>query len=61
MSWIVSNYKKELSLKLCIPAPFYLAATGLLNDMECSTHWQADSMLSLLSSKKVAFVSSSSL
>lgn len=39
--WILDQYKKGAEVaSLCI-ASFFLAATGLLNGKQCSTHWVA--------------------
>ena len=38
--WIVSQYKEGAEIvSLCV-ASFFLAATGLLDGKQCSTHWQ---------------------
>ncbi len=38
--WMVGQYKEGAEIvSLCV-ASFFLASTGLLNEKECSTHWQ---------------------
>ena len=39
--WIIEQYKKGAEIASFCIGSFFLAATGLLNGKQCSTHWTA--------------------
>ncbi|KAA2240699.1 helix-turn-helix domain-containing protein [Chitinophaga agrisoli] len=41
IAWIVQQYKEGAEIASLCTGAFLLAATGLLNGKECSTHWKA--------------------
>jgi transcriptional regulator GlxA family with amidase domain len=43
--WMIEQYKEGAELASLCTGAFLLAATGLLNNMECTTHWQMTHML----------------
>jgi len=42
LSWMIERYKDGCELASLCTGSFMLAATGLLNNEECSTHWAAE-------------------
>lgn len=43
INWMVMQYKAGAELASLCTGSFFLAATGLLKNKECSTHWKAES------------------
>ena len=44
--WIISRYNTGCEVASLCTGAFFLAATGLLNGQECSTHWKAEGSFS---------------
>ena len=44
LAWIIEQYKKGCELASLCTGSFVLAATGLLDNEECSTHWAAEDL-----------------
>lgn len=44
-NWMIEQYKEGAELASLCTGAFLLAATGLLNNMECTTHWQMTNQL----------------
>jgi len=42
LDWVVQNYKEGAEVASLCTGTFLLAATGLLKDKSCSTHWKAE-------------------
>lgn len=40
--WLTERYRQGCELASLCTGSFFLAATGLLNGMECSTHWRGE-------------------
>lgn len=40
--WLIEQYKEGAEIASLCTGTFFLAATGLLNGKECSTHWMAE-------------------
>lgn len=40
--WVVDQYQKGAEIASLCTGTFFLAATGLLDNMECTTHWKAE-------------------
>jgi transcriptional regulator GlxA family with amidase domain len=43
LNWLVWQYKEGAEIASLCVGGFFLAATGLLDGKECSTHWQSES------------------
>lgn len=43
-NWLVQQYKEGAEIASLCTGTFFLAATGLLNGKECSTHWMASTV-----------------
>lgn len=41
VEWMIEHYKRGAELVSLCTGSFFLAATGLLNNRECTTHWNA--------------------
>lgn len=44
LEWLVACYKAGTELASLCTGSFFLAETGLLKDLECSTHWKAGTL-----------------
>lgn len=53
LKWICDRYKRGTELVSLCTGAFFLAATGLLNGKECSTHWKAVDSFSMFFPKVV--------
>lgn len=42
--WLTDRYRQGCELASLCTGSFFLAATGLLNGMECSTHWRGEEL-----------------
>lgn len=42
LNWVVTQYKAGVEIASLCAGAFFLAATGLLNGKECSTHWRSE-------------------
>jgi transcriptional regulator GlxA family with amidase domain len=44
LQWVIFHYKKGAEIASLCTGVFFLAGTGLLKNMECSTHWKAENL-----------------
>jgi len=48
VKWIIEQYNEGTELASMCTGSFLLAATGLLRDMECTTHWNAGKLFTAM-------------